>query len=130
MRRKNGREEPYKVKFWALGNEVYGPWQVAQMTKEDYAKKAYQWAKALKLFDPSLILILCGENGFNTWDSYVIKECIRFDQHGLGGDKTATLIDMHSIHLYTASPEHLENATGSSPCFPAAAPPQSNVLVL
>ena len=98
------------------------------MTKEDYAKKAYQWAKALKLLDSSLVLILCGENGFNTWDSYVIKECIRFDQHGLGGDKTATLIDMHSIHLYTASPEHLENATGSCP-FPARKFHPSNALV-
>lgn len=112
LRRANGREKPYGVKYWALGNEVYGPWQVCQMTKEDYAKKAYQWAKALKLLDPSIKLILCGENGFSSWDSYVIKECIRHDQHGLGGDTTASLIDMHSIHLYTASSVHLENVTG------------------
>jgi len=38
------------------------------MTKEDYAKKAYQWAKALKLMDPSIHLILCGELGYVEWD--------------------------------------------------------------
>src|SRR2546426_1767671 len=27
QRRKNGREQPYKVKYWALGNEIDGPWQ-------------------------------------------------------------------------------------------------------
>lgn len=29
LRRKNGHEEPYKVKYWALGNEVWGPWYVS-----------------------------------------------------------------------------------------------------
>jgi alpha-N-arabinofuranosidase len=111
LRRKNGREKPYNVKYWALGNEVWGPWQVEQMTKEDYAKKAYQWAKALKLLDPSIELILCGETGHSTWDAYVLKECVKLDIHGLGGSTTASLIDMHSIHIYTASEDHLKNAT-------------------
>ncbi|GKT81519.1 glycoside hydrolase family 51 protein [Colletotrichum tofieldiae] len=111
LRRQNGREKPYNVKYWALGNEMWGPWQVGQMTKEDYAKQAYQWAKALKLLDPSLELILCGETGFSSWDTYVIKECITWSLHGLGGSTTASLIDMHSIHLYTASEDHLKNAT-------------------
>ncbi|SPJ85830.1 related to alpha-L-arabinofuranosidase 1 [Fusarium torulosum] len=99
------------VKYWALGNEMWGAWQVGQMTKEDYAKKAYQWAKAIKLLDPSVELILCGETGHSTWDSYVIKECIKFDVHGLGGSTTASLIDQHSIHIYTASSDHYKNAT-------------------
>lgn len=81
------------------------------MTKEDYAKKAYQWAKALKLLDPTITLILCGETGYSSWDYYVLKECVRFDIHGLGGDRTKSLIDMHSIHIYTADKEHLPNAT-------------------
>lgn len=91
------------MKYWALGNEVWGPWQVEQMTKEDYAKKAYQWAKALKLLDPSITLILCGETGHSIWDYYTLKECVQWDRHGLGSDnRTASLIDMHSIHMYTA----------------------------
>ncbi|KAL6401683.1 glycoside hydrolase family 51 [Ilyonectria robusta] len=111
LRRKNGREKPYNVKYWALGNECWGPWQVGQLTKEDYAKKAYQWAKAIKLLDPSVELILCGETGHSKWDQYVINECIKFDLHGLGGSTTASLIDMHSIHIYTASSDHNKNAT-------------------
>ena len=45
LRRKNGHEKPYGVKYWALGNEMWGPWQVEQLTKEAYATKAIQWAK-------------------------------------------------------------------------------------
>ncbi|KAH9880475.1 hypothetical protein IAQ61_000766 [Plenodomus lingam] len=110
LRRKNGREKPYNVKYWALGNECWGPWNVEQMTKEDYAKKAYQWAKALKLLDPNITLILCGETGHTSWDYHVIKECVKWDANGLAGDHTKSLIDMHSIHIYTADKEHLANA--------------------
>ncbi|KAI4615297.1 uncharacterized protein J4E88_010454 [Alternaria novae-zelandiae] len=111
LRRKNGREKPYNVKYWALGNECWGPWQVEQMTKEDYAKKAYQWAKALKLLDPTIVTILCGETGYSSWDYYVLNQCVKWDVHGLSGDTTKSLIDMHSIHIYTADKEHLPNAT-------------------
>ncbi|RFU31887.1 hypothetical protein B7463_g4494, partial [Scytalidium lignicola] len=96
LRRKHGREEPYNVKYWALGNEMWGSWQVGQMTAEDYAKTAAQWAKALKLLDPSLRLILCGETGPSSWDYHVLKTCIPY-------------IDMHSIHIYTTSTSHLPN---------------------
>jgi alpha-N-arabinofuranosidase len=100
-----------QVKYWALGNECWGDWQVAQLTKEDYAKKAYQWAKALKLLDPTITLILCGETGYSSWDYYVLNQCVKWNVHGLGGDPTKSLIDMHSIHIYTADNEHLPNAT-------------------
>ncbi|KAJ4424509.1 hypothetical protein N0V82_000833 [Gnomoniopsis sp. IMI 355080] len=98
LRRQNGHPEPYNVKYWALGNEIWGPWQVEQMTKEDYAKKAFQWAKALRLLDPNLVLILCGETGHASWDHHVLKECV-------------SVVDMHSIHIYTASADHLRNVT-------------------
>ncbi|PVH70634.1 glycoside hydrolase family 51 protein [Cadophora sp. DSE1049] len=109
MRRANGRENPYNVKYWALGNECYGAWQVEQMTKEDYAKKAYQWAKTLKLLDPSIELILCGQDGVSSWDHYVLKKCINYNQHALGDN--GCLIGMHSIHFYTTSEDHLMNVT-------------------
>lgn len=48
------------------------------MTKEDYAKKAFQWAKALRLLDPNLVLILCGQEGYNSWDHHVLKECVQW----------------------------------------------------
>lgn len=77
---------------------MWGPWQVGQMTSEEYSKTAFQWAKALKLLDPSLCLILCGETGHSSWDHEVLNKCISH-------------IDMHSIHIYTADKEHLPNVT-------------------
>lgn len=68
------------------------------MTAIQYSTQASQWAKALKLLDPSLVLILCGETGHSTWDHTVLQSCIPF-------------IDMHSIHIYTCSNSHLPNVT-------------------
>ncbi|KAK2787906.1 hypothetical protein FQN53_004347 [Emmonsiellopsis sp. PD_33] len=110
LRRKNGHPEPYNVKYWALGNETWGPWQVEQSTKEAYAAKAIQWAKALKLLDPSITLILCGETGVSSWDYYTLSRCILPANSPLTSS-ASTLIDMHSIHMYTASSDHNKNAT-------------------
>ncbi|OAL30107.1 hypothetical protein AYO20_08910 [Fonsecaea nubica] len=111
LRRKNGHEDPYRVKYWALGNEMWGPWQVNQMTAEAYAERALQWAKALKLLDPTIQLVLCGKEGATNWDHHVLKHCLQ--PAGLSdlGEERVPLIDMHSIHLYTASEEHYENVT-------------------
>lgn len=68
------------------------------MTSTDYAKTAAQWAKAIKLLDPSVCLILCGETGHTSWDFEVLKACIPY-------------IDMHSIHIYTCANTHYPNVT-------------------
>lgn len=111
LRRKNGHEEPHKVKYWALGNEMWGPWQINQMTQEAYAERAVQWAKALKLLDPSIQLILCGKEGATTWDYYTLKHCLQPAGMSDLGEERTPLIDMHSIHMYTASEDHYENVT-------------------
>ncbi|KAF8317909.1 glycoside hydrolase [Clavulina sp. PMI_390] len=89
LRRTNtGKDEPHGVKYWGLGNEIWGEWQVGQQTAEQYAHKCRQWAHALKLVDPNIIVISCGETGLTAWDDTVLSYNI---------DK----IDLHSVHLYT-----------------------------
>jgi alpha-N-arabinofuranosidase len=76
QRRKNGREEPYKVKYWGLGNEIDGPWQLGHKSAEDYAKFAVEAAKAMRLVDPSIQLIASGSSNYGAdwqgWNRTVI----------------------------------------------------------
>ncbi|THH00489.1 hypothetical protein EW026_g2051 [Hermanssonia centrifuga] len=89
LRRKNtGKDEPHNVRYWGLGNEVWGEWQVGQQTASAYTIKARQWAHAIHLLDPTIKLIGCGETGLNEWDGVVLEGLV---------DK----VDGHSIHLYT-----------------------------
>src|SRR6185437_746461 len=71
LRRKNGREKPWKVTYWGLGNEMDGPWQMGHRTAEDYGKFALEGAKLMKLTDPNIRLIAAGSSNFGTGVDWV-----------------------------------------------------------
>jgi len=96
LRRKNGHEAPYNIRYWGLGNELYGGWQLGASTADDYVKKGREFAKVMKLTDPSIELISCGQNGWSDWDQAVI-------------DGLASFVDYHSIHIYTGSADYYQN---------------------
>lgn len=62
LRAKNGHPEPYKVKYWCLGNEMEGGWQAGHLSAEDYTKKALEAAKIMRWVDPSIKLVACGSS--------------------------------------------------------------------
>ncbi|GAC1360739.1 MAG: alpha-N-arabinofuranosidase [Ktedonobacteraceae bacterium] len=96
LRRKHGHAEPYNVKYWGLGNEMYGRWQIGMLEPHDYVKRAREFAKVMKWTDPKIELVSCGENGWSNWDRIVIE--------GL-----AAVVDYHSIHIYTGSDDYYSN---------------------
>ena len=73
MRRELGYEEPFHVKYWGLGNEMYGDWQFGACSAEEYAKKALDFAKAMKWMDPSIELIACGYDLGSDWNYEVAR---------------------------------------------------------
>jgi alpha-N-arabinofuranosidase len=94
LRRKHGHSEPYRVKYWGLGNEIYGQWQAGHKSAEDYAKVALEAAKMMKWIDPSIRLIACGA-GDPQWDLTVLES--------LG-----PVADYISVHFYTGSDDYYE----------------------
>src|SRR4051794_31802284 len=64
LRKKNGRDKPWGVKYWGLGNEMDGSWQMGHRTAEDYGKFALEAAKLMRWTDPSIKLIAAGSSNF------------------------------------------------------------------
>lgn len=95
-RRENGHKDPYRVKYWGLGNEMYGPWQIGALSAEDYAKKAIEFAKVMRWTDPTIELVVCGESGWSEWDRIVLEAL-------------APHVNWHSIHIYTGSDDYYSN---------------------
>ncbi len=92
LRRQNGREEPWNVKMWCLGNEMDGPWQIGQKTAEEYGRIASETAKAMRAFDKSIELVVCGSSSpkmstYPAWEATVL-------------DYTYDSIDYISLHMY------------------------------
>ncbi|MGW9158161.1 arabinosylfuranosidase ArfA [Microbacterium sp. NPDC055665] len=74
----NGRAEPFDVRMWCLGNEMDGPWQLGHRSADDYGKLAAQTARAMRMFDPSLELVVCGSSSrsmptFGDWERVVLS---------------------------------------------------------
>jgi alpha-N-arabinofuranosidase len=92
LRRSHGYEQPHNVRYWCLGNEMDGPWQIGQLQSREYGRKARDVARQMRGIDRNVQLIACGSSGTNmpqylVWDREVLEEC--FDQ-----------VDGISLHAY------------------------------
>jgi alpha-N-arabinofuranosidase len=103
-----GHKEPYRVKYWCLGNEVDGsPWIMGYKNAEDYCKIAIEAAKAMKATDPGISLIANGASYYEStgiwidWNRTVIS--------GLTG-----IADYLSIHRYWENSNNYYEYIGQS----------------
>ena len=96
LRKQNGRAEPWKVKYWGLGNEMDGPWQMGHRSAEDYGKFALEAAKLMRWTDPNIKLIAAGSSHFAQgidwigWNRTVLEHLKRH-------------VDYLAIHLYVGN---------------------------
>lgn len=61
LRTVNGHPEPYHVKFWGIGNEMWGiSYQYGAMKPLQFAYKHNEFARAMKQVDPAIKLIASG----------------------------------------------------------------------
>ena len=60
LRAANGHPEPYHVKFWGVGNEPWGEWQLGFMPVAQWELKHNMFAKAMRKVDPTIKLIAAG----------------------------------------------------------------------
>ena len=106
LRRQNGRDAPYGVKYWALGNEIDGPWQMGHKNAEDYSKMALEAGKAMRAVDSSIKLVASGSSNYGAdwvgWNRTVLREL-------------RNLVDYIAIHTYINNrANNLEQFLGQS----------------
>lgn len=69
----NGRTEPWDVQWWAVGNEMYGEWQLGHMPLEDYVKKHNAVVDAIRAVSPKAQCIGVGAVG--NWSEAMLANC-------------------------------------------------------
>ena len=113
LRRSHGVEQPYDIRFWCLGNEMDGPWQIGQKTAYEYGRVAQETAKVMRSLGDDfqiyeadgsvtsvgkrLTLAACGSSNLDmptyaAWEYEVLEQC--FDQ-----------VDFISLHQYFRNDE-------------------------
>ncbi len=98
LRARHGYAAPHKVKYWCVGNEMDGPWQMGHLEAREYGAKAREAAKLMRWMDPSIKTVLCGSSNdrmptFPEWDRVALEEAW---EH----------MDYLSIHYYAGNREN------------------------
>lgn len=72
-RAKNGSPAPFAVKYWGIGNEMWGPWQLGFMALEQYVLKQNWVVDKMRAVDPGIFTISSGNAG--SWSTGLLKSC-------------------------------------------------------
>lgn len=110
LRIAHGVKEPHAVKYWCLGNEMDGPWQLGHKTADEYGRLAVETARAMRRMDPDLKLTASGSSNpdmptFPQWEATVLDHAYDdidyLSLHQYLGDYTNDLGDFLAQSLTT-----------------------------
>lgn len=73
LRAKNGMPEPFNVRYWCIGNEMFGAWQLGHMSLEHYVQKHNWVVDKMREVDPDIIPIASGNAG--SWSEGLLRNC-------------------------------------------------------
>jgi alpha-N-arabinofuranosidase len=98
LRKQHGFPEPYGIKYWSLGNEMDGFWQIGHLNAEDYTKKALEAAKMMRGTDPGISLIAAGSSNYRP-----DADPMRWNRVVLEGLRN--VVDYIALHIYVGNPD-------------------------
>jgi alpha-N-arabinofuranosidase len=98
LRASHGYRDPHNVRYWCVGNEMDGFWQIGHLDAVTYGNKALEAAKMMKWQDPSIETVLCGSSNdlmptYPEWDRTALE--IAWEH-----------VDYHSMHYYAGNREN------------------------
>jgi alpha-L-arabinofuranosidase len=98
LRIQHGYRDPHNVRYWCVGNEMDGPWQIGHLDAAAYGNKALEAAKLMKWQDPNIQAILCGSSNdsmptYPDWDRTALE--IAWEH-----------VDYLSMHYYAGNPQN------------------------
>ncbi len=111
----NGHPGPYNVKYWEVGNELWGHWQFNWTTATGYVDRYEQFVSAMLKADPSIKLLACGAPVLwgKSWNDTLLagaaSELRSITDHPLIGGTVSPATDPLDVYRdFMAVPEVLE----------------------
>ncbi len=124
LRAANGHPAPYKIKWWGIGNEMYGSWQFGHMAMNQFVFKHNMFGEAMRRVDPTITLLATGA----TPDEMTIYGLALpivgklIPDYGSPGDwdfglftRCFDYIDIMSEHFYSYAGQRFDHSSGVKP---------------
>lgn len=99
----NGYTKPHRVKYWSIGNENYGFWEIGAKPAEEWGRLVKESAKMMKHVDPTTELSAAALSDID-WNVNLLKNC---------GD----FLDWISIHEYYDMMPQVNNPATYEECM-------------
>ena len=100
LRAKNGDPEAFNIKYWCIGNEMFGDWQLGHMRLGHYVLKHNWVVDKMREVDPDIVPIASGNAG--SWSEGLLRHC-------------SNHIDMIAEHFYCQERKDLLEHTSQIP---------------
>ncbi len=115
LRAANGHPQPYNIRHWEVGNELWGSWQYHWTTAEGYVDRYRRFVKAMLAADPGIKLYACGAPVMwgKAWNDTLIAGAADLmqattDHPLIGGDVPPSTEPLDVFRDFMAVPEVLE----------------------
>lgn len=119
LRAANGHPEPYGVRYWEVGNELWGRWQYHWTTADGYVDRYREFSEAMREAGPEIRLYACGAPVMwgRQWNDTLIKGAadilVRTSDHPLvGGNVPADTDPLDVYRDFMVVPDILEHRWG------------------
>ena len=104
---KNGSKKPHSVRYWSIGNENYGEWEIGGHRADEWGRYVFEAAKMMKRVDPSIEITAAAYFLDFDWIRKLLEEA-------------APILDWISVHCYWA-----QNDTSYESCMARSGTPES-----
>jgi alpha-L-arabinofuranosidase len=124
LRADQGDQEPYNVRLWEVGNEVYGRWQAGYCGADENARRYVEFSRAMRAVDPTIELIATG-NSFDFAEPGPGYDSTHADQrwHQKLIDLAGKELDLVSLHSLPVNDRFLERLTHDQAFYSLLAQP-------
>lgn len=114
LRRKNGHEEPYNVKYWSVGNENWGAHELGARTVQEWGPLVRESAKLMRSVSKDAVLLAAATSD-KGWTMPLLREAGPF-------------IDMVAIHGYWDPLFHYNNPATYDNCMLKTVRPEEDIV--
>ncbi len=77
QRIQNGYKEPFGIKYWSIGNENYGGWEIGAKESAEWGRLVAESAKMMLRVDPAIELSAASINDLN-WNIDLLRKAGRY----------------------------------------------------
>ena len=113
LRQANGYREPHRVRYWSIGNENYGDWEIGAKTVQEWGHFVAESAKMIRRVDPHAVLFAAALPDVE-WTAALLRHA-------------GQLLDYVSIHGYWDPLWEEDNPSDYSSCLARAEAPEAAI---